>query len=439
MDAAEQRDPLEFFLHFEGTLPGDWPSLETLSSMCPGSLAIAAANKRLGNDYCARCDIRSECARAFAKRQDDLSYYEGCFGIEKDLRMVRQKCMGCHFNQDCERTITLIQQESAPAHTLAPSENVMPASKPSASAARALVPAAPVQHAAVPATSETTPAAENPSTSTAREEAPTARSSRPVTATLGGHTDAAYSFPVSKTDAETNAARWVSRSTEHLTEYLRKLFAHARPENGDRTAYLRPRTAICAISLELNRRGALLPRLRPVRRGKFVGAKPDSPDDALLANDLRFVDVHWLATHRENVFVGKWGKLLGSDGLNFSEASQFVSQPGAASKKAELLTLSKLDDAALFMIQTEETQKRWTALLKRKNNAVRDIRLAISRNHGRRKDDPEWLWNIFALDALLEGHRQSLVELASRVGGPSDVSVGKIARVQNWFAENKIT
>ena len=160
------------------------------------------------------------------------------------------------------------------------------------------------------------------------------------------------------------------------------------------------RTAFLAASLAVNARG-IMPAFRPVARARVTnGGKIASDDDKMLANDLRLIDLDWIARHHAQGRSESFAALLNADGtLNNEKSYEWVAQKGGSEKKVDLLILTPHIQAELFMLKSNAMKEATRRLQERKGKQMTAIVAAIERGHGagRRKEAPEYLWRLYCL------------------------------------------
>ena len=157
------------------------------------------------------------------------------------------------------------------------------------------------------------------------------------------------------------------------------------------------RAQFCAVSIALNTKG-VMPVFRDVQHGRFTKGKPNSDADALLSRDLRIVDLDWIARHHHAGRSSAFKALLNKDGaLNLARAFDFASQPTSAEAKAGDLGLDTKVQAELGMIKTNAVRDRLKHLRESKGRDRTKIGDAITKGHGRKKGDPECLYQLYVL------------------------------------------
>lgn len=157
------------------------------------------------------------------------------------------------------------------------------------------------------------------------------------------------------------------------------------------------RAQFCAVSIALNIKGAM-PVFRDVQHGRFPKGKPASDADALLSHDLRVVDLDWIAKHHHAGRSSAFKALLNEDGtLKLASAFDFASQPTSAEAKAGKLGLDTKAQAELGMLKTNTVRDRLKHLRESEGRDRTKIGDAITKGHGRKKGDPECLYQLYVL------------------------------------------
>lgn len=368
-----------------------------LEKDCLGSAIVATVNHRLGRENCNRCHQHSHCNELLHEFRNDV-LIKKCFGdhitYPPHVVFPKEYCYICSKAESCRQTRYYLYYGIA---------EPTAASDPENSATTIAAPTAePKEHQ----TKNSTP-------------------SVPVTSE--------YSFPILEIRDSGLLSKYTAMSTQELHDKLKELGQSV--ENPSETNYLPFRNKICAISLALNAHGNDMPRFRPGYRGNFKkGGKPRSDQDSLIANDMRVIDLDWLAQHRRKVNMGASEKLFLGAGLDFDAASAFVSVAGSGDKKTEILGLSQFDQVPLSALQGTDLSKRWQSLKSRGSQCVSEIEDAIQENRGRRTDAPEWLWMIYVVYRLLDNDIGKTRKLSRWLGQEEPSSV-KLKRTVTWLRE----
>ena len=241
-----------------------------------------------------------------------------------------------------------------------------------------------------------------------------------------------YHFPIEQITVGKLREKYLKFDNEQL---IRAVEVLAAKTSVTPTRYAPYRNDLCAIALILNDRKAYMPVIRPMPKGDFSKAgKPASDEDALIANDKRVIDLHWLCKNAKQSHHRTAGLFVG-DEFNFDAASDFVSHRGKDKEKANLLGLSTFDDVPLAMIRSEETRNRWANLLKNKSKDIAVIAKAKQANHNRLNACPEWLWEIYALNVLCEAHIPQILKYEPMMGHPATPQ-HKVRKALGWLKKN---
>lgn len=380
------------------------PSFEELEENCVGSLVVATVNEIIGRDKCVYCPQKTECDRLLDPTFEAMGTWKKCFGRGHPATVKSDFCLSCHYSTLCNQAKNFahygkpgILERDAGLRRPAGSEKVV-----SRSGADEI------------------------------EKIPDCAESRPESVS-SGIVRSGYYFPIEEIRASSMIERYTELSTADLLKELKALKASV--EESGKTIYKPHRNTLCAIFLVLNQRGDTLPRFRISPKGRFVGNKPGSLDDALLANDRRVIDLDWLARHRKRLPRDEaTARMFSSDGLDYDAASAFVSTKGAAEKKARLLALTTMDEVPLSIIQGKAAGVTWQSLLKQRVDVLISIDNAIAANHFRRKDSSEWLWMIYAIHRLTFGRVAQTLELGSKLGN-GKLSRQKLDRTLAWLRD----
>lgn len=140
--------------------------------------------------------------------------------------------------------------------------------------------------------------------------------------------------------------------------------------------YLDIRQRVCAISIELNRRGTLAPRFRRLRRPSSINK---TAGDLALSRDRQFIDLHWLHCIKcqSPIHEGRpqFLKLLTAAVFDTKIAEMFVETPAFAEEKAEWLALPDHVALQLDAIQSDTIRERYRVATSgaRSNGQVKTI------------------------------------------------------------------
>ena len=328
----------------------------------------------LKGGVCPGCDHKVECKESFAALTHDRR--EGlylCFGKRQEFGS--EKCMGCRHAERCVATETKIKI------------NAM--EKKGATKEQSLSVVEDAPYSPIPV---------EPMIGLMALDVPAAHGKECVT-TLRSSKDTGvpsrYRFPNDNLDFQRHLSEYRAKPDDELCAVLNKLTG--KITNTTATIYYPYRNDLCAIQIVLNEQGKFGPRFRGVPPGNFAkGGRPATPEDGLLANDKRVIDLHWAGRYCELHPQGSAIGIFTDGGIDYDEASIFVSRMGAAEKKAELLGLSLVDELPLAIIQSKATRDLWKKLRDSKLSAMRRIRDALKRSTVRRKDRAEWLWDVYA-------------------------------------------
>jgi hypothetical protein len=194
------------------------------------------------------------------------------------------------------------------------------------------------------------------------------------------------------------------------------------------------RVQFLAASLELNNRG-ILPAYRPSRRAaRPEKDKPYSVDDALLSNDHRLIDIDYIAKHHPDGHGDIFSSLINKDGaLNYEMAWKFISTRGKAEKKAELLQITPAQQVELFILRDEYTRKRWNWILKNRRKHLVMITAAINAGHGRKKGDPEHIWQLYSLWVMNNWNTYAVIQSAHHL--PHTSTPAQIRKSIDWLKQ----
>ncbi len=165
-----------------------------------------------------------------------------------------------------------------------------------------------------------------------------------------------YHFP-----ADTLAGEWPALKLMPITELSDALHDLSfESDDPELTPYKEIRDKVCAISIELNRRGKLAPRFRPMRRPP---PKIKTADDIALSRDRQFIDLHWLHCTGWNRRVHgerrEFHNILEVKKFNPVKAEMFASVPAPANEKAGWLALPDHMAFQLAAIQTDTIRERF--------------------------------------------------------------------------------
>ena len=225
-----------------------------------------------------------------------------------------------------------------------------------------------------------------------------------------------YAFPV-----EPLAPRLRALDDRQLVDALSAAWRRVVEHYSD--DYLKLRDLICAINIELNRRGKLAPRVRPMRKkrmdrnpkqaGNFAG----DPKERWKSRDRQVIDLHWI--YSRNVFTNDMFRparlspeiaaLCWNEIFSFDLASKFACEKKYAATKAEELRIARNWEWELSSLCHEETQEAFRRLSKLAHTFERCVRERAQADHrlrGRSGDwEFVWLAGQVADGAPLAAHR----------------------------------
>lgn len=165
-----------------------------------------------------------------------------------------------------------------------------------------------------------------------------------------------YEFPVDLAEKRTDLE---TMSVVDLAHALLDLSTEMTGK-GQLRAYHEIRADVCAISIELNRRGKLAPRFRDMRRPPF---KVKTVNERNLSRDRQVIDLHWLyCTGRKRVIESDHlhlRKLLLAPSFSLEHAEMFAQVPAPSNEKAGWLALPDHVAFQLATIQTEAVRQRF--------------------------------------------------------------------------------
>lgn len=165
-----------------------------------------------------------------------------------------------------------------------------------------------------------------------------------------------YGFPL---DALNES--WPALNAMSVTELADALHELSFEMNGpDWAPYDEIRLKVCAISVELNRRGKLAPRFRGMRRPPY---KVTTLAELDLSLDRQFIDLHWLhCTGWNRVIQGdrwKFNNVLKVKTFQPGKAEMFAKVPVSANEKATWLALPDHVAFQLAALQTDAIRERF--------------------------------------------------------------------------------
>jgi hypothetical protein len=176
--------------------------------------------------------------------------------------------------------------------------------------------------------------------------------------TESGLVASTYAFPTAEIPPAIKAA-----STEWIISELDRV-SNAWIAGGV-APYTTVRELACQISLELNLRGGVAPRFRPMRRPRPIGKGAYPKEDSLLSNDRQVIDLHWLRCRNAKLRIEnrRWDGLVAEGPFDFALASLFSGTTGSPTTKAEeILCIRTADQLELSTLQSEELRKRWSVI-----------------------------------------------------------------------------
>ncbi|UCV04979.1 hypothetical protein [Dechloromonas denitrificans] len=360
---------------------------------CTGTLATFYTNKQLAPDTCTGCVKHPACNSTHENHMDRITrFLADCFGhkpVHPRGLAEPVKCETCFVRKDCIDATTIIQ-------TIQVQSVVASPTTPRAKATPEAV--CPVQD------DRGSPALE------------------PEVA----------NFITAQELAQT-IERFQSKSNENVTAALQDISQEIRRTG--KTEYSHPlRVQFVAASIELNNRG-IMPAFRPACRATAPKKGESYPaDDTKLANDLRLIDVDYLSKHHPHGHGRIFKNLLNDDGtLDNKKAWEFVTTPGNAEKKAELLILTPIEIAELFIIRDNKTRLRWERLRKHQRSHMGMIRTAL--NAGRKGGTADEHWQLYALCVILDWSVKAITDAATRMPGLT-ISERTIRRSIPWLTES---
>lgn len=273
-------------------------------------------------------------------------------------------------------------------------------------------------------------------------KSPTESAARPFVATLVKPT-----VPVATVEAESGSepathltfqdlagalAEFQPMSVSEITASLRA--TSQAIQHTSKTEYTHPlRVQFMAASIELNNRGTM-PAFRPACRAAPPKKGQSYPaDDTKLSNDLRIVDLDYLAKHHPHGHGKIFDSLLDDDGnLDHGKAWTFVTRKGDATKKAELLALTPNEQAEMFVIRDNKTRQRWKHLLENERKHKGMIRAAI--DAGRKGGSVGEHWQLYALCVMLGWSTKAVIDAVARVPGLT-MSMITVRRSIPWLTK----
>lgn len=165
-----------------------------------------------------------------------------------------------------------------------------------------------------------------------------------------------YQFP-----DDALSGSWPDYKAMSVTELADALHELSFEMNGaDLVPYDEIRLRVCAISVELNRRGKLAPRFRAVRRPP---RKVVTLEELDLSRDRQFIDLHWL-------HCTGWNRMIHGERWQFRnvlkvktfqprKAELFAEIPASFDEKASWLALPDNVAFQLAAIQTDAVRERF--------------------------------------------------------------------------------
>jgi hypothetical protein len=170
-----------------------------------------------------------------------------------------------------------------------------------------------------------------------------------------------------------------SSAAEEVLPAMLKQVSELRSPTGTPKGYMTIRPVFCALSLALNQRRVLPPRIRDTRRLKpLPKTAKRSVEDHLLSNDRQVIDLHWLHCTSTVRPEARWAKIFDPSAFNFDLASAFVGTVGSAENKVNALRLPRRAQIELAVIQSNEIYGRWRHATERQAVVERAITDALS-------------------------------------------------------------
>ncbi len=157
----------------------------------------------------------------------------------------------------------------------------------------------------------------------------------------------------------------VSGDSNKLLEPITRLSYDKSVKTGERFGFLEVRNKLLILGIALNLIGVIAPRFRPMRTPPKIKPGTDySTENILLSNDRQVIDLHWIHCKRMRVSIIKGYQKLFDPYTPFDwiRASEFVSKAGAFKRKADLLSLSEIDEIQLAAICTQSTKTRYKTI-----------------------------------------------------------------------------
>ena len=211
---------------------------------------------------------------------------------------------------------------------------------------------------------------------------------------------------------------------ELLEEAIAVGFWSARP-----AGYASVRSAVCAISLELNIRGAWAPRFRPVPGSK---RKPEERDEINLALDCQVIDIHWRAHSDDKPLqrIPKFENIFTPGEFDFDLAGKFAELDWGRDSKVTHLTLTEAMQWEHATLQNGNLRDRWRVIEKG------DVRGSKVKQIGALQLEP-LIRNALPSHSDRKKHVPGMVDVwkASKIVGDSPKQIARLVSLMNGKPE----
>jgi hypothetical protein len=169
------------------------------------------------------------------------------------------------------------------------------------------------------------------------------------------------------------------------------------------------RERVCAINLEMNRRGKLPPAFR---RSRTSRPEAQTTDEVVVTRDRMVIDLHWLYErgYRARLADSRFGDLMTAHAFPFAAAEDFVSRKWKTEIRAgKIMGLSEFDQLQLAVLVTKDVRDKRKAVIEKSRKVATSLRQKSQTGAKLHSDDIDDFVCLWIADELCAGGSQTYV------------------------------
>jgi hypothetical protein len=197
------------------------------------------------------------------------------------------------------------------------------------------------------------------------------------------------------------------------------------------------RVRVCAINLEMNRRGIQAPAFRPSRKSR---PKAPAAHERMLTRDRMLIDLHWLHStgFRQRLSDKTFKKLLTGETFDFISASEFVTKKWATSTRVEkIMGLTEIEQVQMAVLVGRDVRFLRDGTLEIAERIGTGLR-GLSQKRGRlQRDDLDDFVRLWVAERLAcGGGQRSIAVVHGWIAGieprTAQTISAKLKRMRSW-------